>query len=201
MSRPTWLLLSAIVLFAGVGALFSGPVRAGGGEPHMTVAQASPTPPPGGPSQSAVPSPGSGTRSADAGSGGPSALAGEGAEDGQQAYSYDPSGRREPFNPLVQSGKGAGGPIRTVPPLQRVGLTEMNLIGIIWGGFGYTAMVRTPDGKGYTIRRGTRIGPNNGVVTSITKNEIVVTERTTDFYGKEQEREYLKLLHPSEDLE
>ena len=90
---------------------------------------------------------------------------------------------------------------RSLPPLQRAGLTEINLIGIIWGGFGYTAMVQTPDGKGYSVRRGTRIGPNNGIVSKVTQNSIVVTERYTDIYGKDQEREYVKLLHPSEESE
>lgn len=116
-------------------------------------------------------------------------------------YAYDPSGRRDPFIPLVQSGGNAERFDRALPPLQRVGLTEINLIGIIWGGFGYTAMVQTPDGKGYAVRRGTRIGPNNGVVSKVTQNSIVVTERYTDIYGKDQEREYIKLLHPSEESE
>ena len=86
----------------------------------------------------------------------------------------------------------------TLPPLQRVGLTELSLIGVLWGNYGYTAMVQTPDGKGYSIRRGTRIGPNNGVVSSITERGIIVQERFTDGYGNKQEREYVKLLHPKE---
>jgi type IV pilus assembly protein PilP len=89
----------------------------------------------------------------------------------------------------------------TLPPLQRVGLTEMNLIAVIWGAYGYTAMVQTPDGNGYTVRRGTRIGPNNGVVSAVTEKGIVVQERFTDVYGTKQEREYVKLLHPKEGAE
>ena len=62
-------------------------------------------------------------------------------------------------------------------------------------------MVQTPDGKGYTVRTGTRIGPNSGVVSSITENSIVVQERYTDVYGNKQVREYVKLLHPKEGSE
>lgn len=114
--------------------------------------------------------------------------------------SYDPSGRRDPFAPVLQlSGVGPIDP--TLPPLQRVGLTEMNLIAVIWGAYGYTAMVQTPDGNGYTVRRGTRIGPNNGVVSVVTEKGIVVQERFTDVYGSKQEREYVKLLHPKEGAE
>lgn len=115
-------------------------------------------------------------------------------------HSYDPSGRRDPFAPVLQLlGLGAIDP--TLPPLQRVGLTEMNLIAVIWGAYGYTAMVQTPDGNGYTVRRGTRIGPNNGVVSAVTEKGIVVQERFTDVYGSKQEREYVKLLHPKEGAE
>jgi type IV pilus assembly protein PilP len=114
--------------------------------------------------------------------------------------SYDPSGRRDPFVPVLQE-LGFGPIDPTLPPLQRVGLTEMNLIAVIWGAYGYTAMVQTPDGNGYSVRRGTRIGPNNGVVSAVTEKGIVVQERFTDVYGSKQEREYVKLLHPKEGAE
>ena len=115
-------------------------------------------------------------------------------------HSYDPSGRRDPFVPVLQQ-LGMGPIDPTLPPLQRVGLTEMNLIAVIWGAYGNTAMVQTPDGNGYTVRRGTRIGPNNGVVSAVTEKGIVVQERFTDVYGTKQEREYVKLLHPKEGAE
>lgn len=113
---------------------------------------------------------------------------------------YDPAGRRDPFSPVLsQLAPGQVDP--TLPPLQRVGLTDMNLIAIIWGAYGYTAMVQTPDGNGYTVRKGTRVGPNSGVVSAVTEKGIIVQERFTDVYGRKQEREYVKLLHPKEGLE
>ena len=115
-------------------------------------------------------------------------------------HSYDPSGRRDPFAPVLQQ-LGLGPIDPTLPPLQRIGLTEMNLIAVVWGAYGNTAMVQTPDGNGYTVRRGTRIGPNNGVVSAVTEKGIVVQERFTDVYGTKQEREYVKLLHPKEGAE
>ncbi len=120
---------------------------------------------------------------------------------GSGPYSYDPSGRRDPFKPVVLEGQQPGVERLDLPPLQRVGLTELNLIGIIWGGFGYSAMVQTPDGKGYTVKRGTRIGPNNGVVSAITENAIIVQEQFADVYGKKQVREYVKHLHTKEGSE
>ncbi|HET9865909.1 MAG TPA: pilus assembly protein PilP [Nitrospira sp.] len=113
---------------------------------------------------------------------------------------YDPAGRRDPFSPVLsQLVPGQTDP--TLPPLQRIGLTDLNLIAIIWGAYGYTAMVQTPDGNGYTVRKGTRVGPNSGVVSAVTEKGIIVQERFTDVYGRKQEREYVKLLHPKEGLE
>ncbi|HXV67865.1 MAG TPA: pilus assembly protein PilP [Nitrospira sp.] len=113
---------------------------------------------------------------------------------------YDPSGRRDPFAPIVQELQvDRNDP--NLPPLQRVTLSELNLIAIVWGSYGYTAMVQTPEGHGYSVRRGTRIGQNNGVVSAITERGIIVQERFTDVYGKKQEREHVKLLHPKEGSE
>ena len=113
---------------------------------------------------------------------------------------YDPAGRRDPFAPLLTQ-LGPGQVDSTLPPLQRVSLTDMNLIAIIWGAYGYTAMVQTPDGNGYSVRKGTRVGSNSGVVSAVTEKGIIVQERFTDVYGRKQEREYVKLLHPKEGVE
>lgn len=124
-----------------------------------------------------------------------------GSDAGQFGYSYDPSGRRDPFATIFLQGEHPGEENLNLPPLQRVGVTELSLMGIVWGGFGYNAMVQTPDGKGYTVRTGTRVGPNNGVVTAITENSVIVQERFTDVYGKHQVREYIKRLHEKESSE
>jgi type IV pilus assembly protein PilP len=120
--------------------------------------------------------------------------------DGVVGGGYDPSGRRDPFAPIVQELQ-PGKTDTTLPPLQRVTLTELNLIAIVWGAYGYTAMVQTPEGHGYTVRRGPRIGQNNGVVSAITERGVIIQERFTDVYGKKQEREHIKLLHPKEGAE
>jgi len=120
--------------------------------------------------------------------------------EGVAGSGYDPSGRRDPFAPIIQELQ-PGKTDTSLPPLQRVTLTELNLIAVVWGAYGYTAMVQTPEGHGYTVRRGTRIGQNNGVVSAITERGIIVQERFTDVYGTKQEREYVKLLHPKEGSE
>ncbi len=128
-------------------------------------------------------------------------LEGDGAAGLGGGFTYDPAGRRDPFAPILQPGAGSAKPDANLPPLQQVNLTELNLIGIVWGAYGYTALIQTPDGKGYTVRRGTRLGLNNGIVSAVTERGIIVQERFTDIYGKKQEREYVKLLHAKEGSE
>ncbi|MDH5642169.1 MAG: pilus assembly protein PilP [Nitrospira sp.] len=113
---------------------------------------------------------------------------------------YDQAGRRDPFAPIIQDFQ-PGKVDENLPPLQRVSLTELNLIAVVWGTYGYTAMVQTPEGHGYTVRRGTKVGQHNGVVSAVTERGIIVQEQFTDVYGKKQEREFIKLLHPKEGSE
>lgn len=122
---------------------------------------------------------------------------------GRGDYVYLPEGRRDPFLAMLrEAGSEAAKKTDEVnlPPLQRVTVAELTVIGIVWGGFGYTAMVQAPDGKGYAVQRGARIGNNNGIVSAITEKAVIVEERFTDIYGKKQVREYAKPLHAKESL-
>ena len=123
---------------------------------------------------------------------------------GREGYVYLPEGRRDPFQTILREAGSSDAVKKTdeinLPPLQRVNVAELTVIGIVWGGFGYMAMVQTPDGKGYAVQRGARIGSNNGVVSAITEKAVIVEERFTDIYGKKQVREYAKPLHAKESL-
>lgn len=122
---------------------------------------------------------------------------------GRGGYVYLPEGRRDPFLSILNPAKaGPAGPLaENLPPLQRFNVAELTVVGIIWGGFGYTAMMQTPDGRGYTVQRGAKIGTSNGIVTAITEKAVIVEERFTDIYGKKQVREYAKPLHIKEGTE
>jgi type IV pilus assembly protein PilP len=103
-------------------------------------------------------------------------------------YSYNPQGRRDPFAPIIVSAerKAQSG---NRSPLERYDLNEFKLTGIVWGGFGYNAMVEGPDGKGYFVRVGTIIGPNKGVIKKITQNTMVVEEKYKTFSGVTERKE------------
>ncbi len=110
------------------------------------------------------------------------------AEVAQTAFTYNALGRRDPFAPIIvkEEKKAKAG---LLPPLERYGIFEFKLTGIIWQGFGYNALVEGPDGKGYVVRVGTIMGPNRGVVKKITQEKIIIEEKFKNFSGGTERKE------------
>ena len=113
-------------------------------------------------------------------------------------YNYNPAGRRDPFAPIIikESKKGKGG---DRPPLERYNINEFKLTGIMWGGFGFNAMLEGPDGKGYFVRVGTILGPNRGVVKKITQNTMVVEEKYKTYTGETEHKEIVVELRKKQE--
>ena len=106
----------------------------------------------------------------------------------KSVYSYNPEGRRDPFAPIIVK-QEVTAKLSDRPPLERYNLYEFKMMGVIWGGFGYNAMLEGPDGKGYFVRVGTVIGPNKGVVKKITQSSIVVEEKFKSISGAPDHKE------------
>ena len=114
-----------------------------------------------------------------------------------EGYSYDPKSRRDPFQSLTKVIKSASMQSQ-MPPLQRVQISDMKLLGIMWGGLGYYGLIQTPDGKGYTVKEGVLLGTNNGVIKTITDKAIIVSEPAMDYTGRKSTKEVEILLRPRE---
>lgn len=112
-------------------------------------------------------------------------------------YTYDPKSRREPFQSLTRLVKIDKTRLE-MPPLQRVQLSDLKLLGIMWGGYGYHGLVRTPDGKGYTVKEGMLMGTNNGVISAITDKAVIVSEPSIDIAGNKSTKDVEILLRPKE---
>ena len=103
-------------------------------------------------------------------------------------FVYRSEGRRDPFAPIVSKQEKKAS-LSDRPPLERYNISEFKLSAIMWGGFGYNAMLEGPDGKGYFIRVGTILGPNRGVVKKITQNMIVIEEKFKNAMGETERKE------------
>jgi type IV pilus assembly protein PilP len=103
---------------------------------------------------------------------------------------YDPTGRRDPFISFIKAEtEKLKVNYNALPPLQRYELGELKYVGVIWEKRGPRALVEDAEGKGYTVRVGTRVGRNQGVVTRITDSEITVKEEFPGYRGKMVARE------------
>jgi type IV pilus assembly protein PilP len=106
-------------------------------------------------------------------------------EDLADAYIYTPVGKRDPFRSAYKESKGsvkdADSP-RT--PLQRFEIDQLKLIAVVTGISRPMAMVETPEGKGFSVKVGTRIGKNFGRIVRIKNKEIIVSEDYRDWNGR-----------------
>ncbi len=103
-------------------------------------------------------------------------------------YSYDPAARRDPFQALLEVRK----PVvleQQIPltPLQQFDLAQLRLIGVIIGKGQPMAMVSAPGGKSYILKKGVKVGRNNGVVIKVDPEGVLVQEKFYDFVGDVRE--------------
>ena len=73
------------------------------------------------------------------------------------------------------------------PPLERYSVGQLKITAILadlTGSGGRTAIVEDATGKGYTVKKGTKIGNKNGVVVAIDEDKIHIVESIVDFTGK-----------------
>ena len=112
----------------------------------------------------------------------------------QLAYFYDPEGKLDPFQPLfapeaqrMAPAKKKGKKKKRLPltPLQRIGLSQLKLVGIIVSPTGNKALVEEPSGKGYIISKGTYVGTNFGRVKKVLNDRVIVEEEVEDFSSGE----------------
>jgi len=115
-----------------------------------------------------------------------------------QPYSYNPEGRRDPFQSLI----GGGSDAKTAPKPTAAGITgirvdELSVRGIMQARERLVAMVQGPDNRTYLIHQGDKLA--DGVVKSITPQGLVLVQDISDPRAKEKTREVRKLLRTPED--
>jgi type IV pilus assembly protein PilP len=116
------------------------------------------------------------------------------------AYAYNPGGKQDPFKPFIQLN-----PVRessrNVPltPLQKYEISQLKLVAILSTPEGSVALVEDAAGKGYFLKKGTGIGQNEGRVTRILKDRVIVEEKYQDIFGQMKTNEVSIMLHRPEE--
>jgi Tfp pilus assembly protein PilP len=65
-------------------------------------------------------------------------------------------------------------------PLQRFPIDRLKLSVTMTGTASPSAMIEDPEGRGWTVKIGTFVGQNWGKVSSIQRDQIIITETITD---------------------
>jgi type IV pilus assembly protein PilP len=115
--------------------------------------------------------------------------------DGTEAYTYEPSGRRDPFLTLIgpttdmrsKKGEGAAG----------MAVNEISVRGVLESKGKLVAMVKGPDNKTYIVHQGDRL--LDGAIRSITPQGLVIEQEVNDPLSVVKQREVRKLLRGLEE--
>jgi type IV pilus assembly protein PilP len=118
----------------------------------------------------------------------------------KEEYSYNPAGKPDPFRPFIQliSAKG-GSKTGPLTPLQKYDISQLRLVAIISSPGGDIALVEDVAGKGYFLKKGTWVGKNDGKVTKILKDKVIVEEVYQDIFGQTKTNEVSLFLHKVEE--
>ena len=109
--------------------------------------------------------------------------AGFGASDA--GYAYDARGKRDPFRSFeweqleleMMAGDDRG-------PLEHFDVTQLSVVGVVWKNNNARALIQDPSGMTYIVGEGARVGKNEGRVTGIADNLVVVEEIYVDTMGE-----------------
>lgn len=117
-----------------------------------------------------------------------------GAQLQDDAYSYNPLGKPDPFKPFINidvrpMAKEKEKKIESIFPLQRASVESFTLVGVIGDAVRRVAIVEDAGRRFYPLFLGTHIGLNNGKVSGILADRVTVDEPD----GKKVKRIILKL--------
>jgi type IV pilus assembly protein PilP len=97
---------------------------------------------------------------------------------------YDRTNLRDPFRSFEWERKELASQETAVGgPLEQFDVSQLSLIAVVWKTGSARALVEDPGGQSYIVGRGTRIGKNDGTVTQIDDNLVVVNETYEDYLG------------------
>jgi type IV pilus assembly protein PilP len=118
-------------------------------------------------------------------------------QDADSNYVYDPTDKRDPFQPFIAMQTPFRPTDEEIPltPLQKYDLSQLKLVAILVGTEEDRAMVEDSEGTGYIIKKGVYVGRNFGKVKAVLKDRVIIEERYKDYTGKVKEKEIVLRLH------
>ena len=123
----------------------------------------------------------------------------EAAKQEEENYTYNPTGKPDPFKSFIQFTPLRSSSRKTLTPLERYEITQLKLVAVISAPDGNIGLVEDSAGKGYFLKKGTWIGKNEGKVKTILKDRVIIEELFQDLLGQTKTNEISLLLHQPEE--
>ncbi|HVZ19632.1 MAG TPA: pilus assembly protein PilP, partial [Vicinamibacterales bacterium] len=114
-----------------------------------------------------------------------------------ESYSYDPGGRRDPFQSLIGTGTAGAAQSRKGEGPSGMSVADISVRGVMESRGKLIAMVMGPDNKTYIVHEGDRL--LDGSIKSITPQGLVIEQAVNDPLSVVKQREIRKLLRGLED--
>jgi Tfp pilus assembly protein PilP len=115
---------------------------------------------------------------------------------GGGGFEYDSAGKTDPFRSFewerLEITDPRGG------PLEQFDVSQLSVVAVIWKTGNAKALIQDPSGQGYIVGMGTAVGKNEGLVTSIDDNLVVVKETYEDFLGNVTKKDIEMRIRASE---
>ena len=117
----------------------------------------------------------------------------------EEAYSYNPTGKPDPFKPFLQLTPYREPRSAPLTPLQKYETSQLKLVAVLFTPEGNIGLVEDATGKGYFVKKGTLVGKNDGKVTKILNDRVMVEEVFLDVWGQKKVNEIALLLQKAEE--
>ena len=103
----------------------------------------------------------------------------------EKGYSYDATGKRDPFRNFKWERPDRLQLMDFATPLEEYDLGQLSVVAVVWKTGNARALVQDPSGESYIIGEGALVGKNAGIVKLIRDGLVVVTETYVDYMGQE----------------
>jgi len=111
---------------------------------------------------------------------------------------YDKTDLKDPFRSFEWERRELASEEVEGGPLEQFDVSQLSVIAVVWKTGSARALVEDPGGQSYIIAKGTRIGKNDGTVTKIDDNLVVVNESYEDYLGNVTQKDVELRIRRSE---
>jgi Tfp pilus assembly protein PilP len=97
---------------------------------------------------------------------------------------YDKTDLRDPFRSFEWERKELASEDMDGGPLEQFDVSQLSVVAVVWSTGNARAMIQDPSGRGHIVGVGAPVGKNEGSITSIDDNLVVVKETYEDYLGQ-----------------